>query len=52
MKNSYSNIFTFNKKILNKTIKNLIMIEVQTGNYLEEDDIKRYDPQLCCPNVY
>ena len=23
MKNSYSNIFAFNKKILNKTIKNL-----------------------------
>ena len=23
MKNSYSNIFTFNKKILNKTINNL-----------------------------
>ena len=29
-------------RIENKTTKNLIMIEVQTGNYLEEDDIKRY----------
>ena len=29
-------------RIENKTNKSLIMIEVQTGNYLEEDDIKRY----------
>jgi mannose-6-phosphate isomerase-like protein (cupin superfamily) len=28
-------------RIENKSKKNLIMIEVQTGSYLEEDDIKR-----------
>ena len=32
-------------RIENKTNKDLIMIEVQTGSYLEEDDIKRYKDQ-------
>ena len=45
-----TNQSTFIKKgeihrIENKTNKDLIMIEVQTGNYLEEDDIKRYKDQ-------
>ena len=29
--------------IENKSKKDLIMIEVQTGEYLEEDDIKRFN---------
>ena len=29
-------------RIENKSKKDLIMIEVQTGEYLEEDDIKRF----------
>ena len=42
-----TNESTFIKKgqihrIENNTKKNLILIEVQTGNYLEEDDIFRY----------
>ena len=42
-----ANQSTFIKKgeihrIENKSKKDLIMIEVQTGDYLEEDDIKRY----------
>ena len=42
-----ANQSTFIKKgevhrIENKTKKDLIMIEVQTGDYLEEDDIKRF----------
>ena len=42
-----ANQSTFIKKgeihrIENKSKKDLIMIEVQTGHYLEEDDIKRY----------
>ena len=45
-----TNQSTFIKKgevhrIKNKTKKDLIMIEVQTGSYLEEDDIKRYKDQ-------
>ena len=30
-------------RIENNTKKNLILIEVQTGNYLEEDDIYRFE---------
>ena len=30
-------------RIENNTKKDLIMIEVQTGDYLKEDDIKRYE---------
>ena len=42
-----ANQSTFIKKgeihrIENKSKKDLIMIEVQTGEYLEEDDIKRF----------
>ena len=43
-----SNESTFIKKgeihrIENNTKKNLVLIEVQTGNYLEEDDIYRFE---------
>ena len=46
-----TNESTFIKKgqvhrIENHTKKNLILIEVQTGNYLEEDDIFRYEYYL------
>ena len=30
-------------RIENNTKKNLVLIEVQTGNYLEEDDIYRFE---------
>ena len=43
-----ANESTFIKKgekhrIENNTKKNLVLIEVQTGNYLEEDDIYRFE---------
>ncbi len=44
MLNYFSRKFCFNDtRLMNASEQNLVIIEVQCGNYLGEDDIVRYD---------